>query len=399
MPATAEQRSIFEHLARRSDDRVLAGVAGGVADALGVSAGYVRAGFVVLTALWGLGAIFYVALWIASFDRVEDRKAKLLAPSRQAGLGLIFAGGVLVFRAVGWWPGDALMVMITTLAVGVAVLGDTDWMGRVFDPQGARPSRLRVVAGVVLLLVGLGVLLASVSRIRTLGAVATAVIITILGVVLVFGPWLVSLGRQLVTERRERIRQEERAEMAAHLHDSVLQTLALMQRTDDPKRVMTLARQQERELRSWLYDGGSSQAEDRLSTALQQAAARIEGDFTIPIEVVTVGDATVDETSRALVSAATEAMVNGAKHSGAGEISVYAEVADGKADVWVADLGTGFDPVNVADDRRGLRDSIEARLGRAGGGATVESTIGEGTEVHMWAPVHMITTESDEVAR
>ncbi len=321
-----------------------------------------------------------------------------LPPSRQAGLGLIFGGGVLVFRGIGWWPGDALMVMITTLAVGVAVLGDTDWVGRIFDPQRARPSKLRVVGGVVLLLVGLGILLASVSRIRTLGAVATAVIITILGVVLVFGPWLVSLARQLGTERRERIRQEERAEMAAHLHDSVLQTLALMQRTGDPKRVVTLARQQERELRSWLYDGGTVHGEDRLSTALQQAAARIEGDFTIPIDVITVGDTTVDDTGRALLSAATEAMVNGAKHSGADEISVYAEVADGRADVWVADLGAGFDQTSVADDRRGLRDSIKARLARAGGGATVDSTPGEGTEVHMWAPVSSIVDEVGEVA-
>ena len=398
MPTTAERRFSFEQLARRSHDRVLAGVAGGVGDALGVSAGYVRAAFVVLSALWGLGVIFYVALWIASFDRVEDRPSRDLPPSRQAGLGLIFGGGVLVFRGIGWWPGDALMVMITTLAVGVAVLGDTDWVGRIFDPQRARPSKLRVVGGVVLLLVGLGILLASVSRIRTLGAVATAVIITILGVVLVFGPWLVSLARQLGTERRERIRQEERAEMAAHLHDSVLQTLALMQRTGDPKRVVTLARQQERELRSWLYDGGTVHGEDRLSTALQQAAARIEGDFTIPIDVITVGDTTVDDTGRALLSAATEAMVNGAKHSGADEISVYAEVADGRADVWVADLGAGFDQTSVADDRRGLRDSIKARLARAGGGATVDSTPGEGTEVHMWAPVSSIVDEVGEVA-
>jgi signal transduction histidine kinase len=291
-------------------------------------------------------------------------------------------------RGFGWWPGDPIMLIAGTLAFGVAVLGDFDWVSRVFEPERARPSKLRVAVGVVLLLAGLAVFGSSVSQVRTLGVVATAAIITVVGISLVFGPWLLSLGRALGSERRERIRQEERAEMAAHLHDSVLQTLALMQRTDDSKRMVTLARQQERELRSWLYGGNRSAAPDEsLAPALEAAAARIEGDFTVPVDVVTVGDARYDEIAHALVSAASEAIVNAAKHSGAPEVSVYAEVADGRADVWVADRGCGFDPELVPEDRHGLSQSILARLSRVGGGASVDTEPGEGTEVHLWVPI------------
>jgi signal transduction histidine kinase len=385
MSSFAERRADLD-LFRRSTDRVIAGVAGGLADRLGVPAGYVRAAFVVASMLWGLGAILYVAIWIATFERVEDRHPEPIASHRQSGLGLMFLGSLLLFRTVGWWPGDLPMLIVFTLAVGLAVLSDFDWLGRILDPDSARPSRLRIAGGAVFLLIGLTLLAGAVSQVRTLGTVATAVVITILGVVLVFGPWLVGMGRALTSERRERIRQEERAEMAAHLHDSVLQTLALMQRTDDPKRMVTLARQQERELRSWLY-GVDQASGERFSSAMEKAATRVESDFAIPVEVVTVGDAPLDEVGRALVGAAGEAMVNSAKHSDATEVSVYAEVGEGRIDVWVADLGQGFDPARVPPDRRGLTDSIQGRMTRAGGGSAVDARPGEGVEVHLWAPL------------
>lgn len=387
MSSLADRR-LDLNLHRRSSDRVLAGVAGGVADRLGVPAGYVRAAFVVVASLWGLGIVLYVALWMATFEKVSDDRARELPSRQQVGIGLMYAGGILALRGIGWWPGDVLVLMIATLAFGMAVLSDFDWLGRMLDPDSSRPSRLRIVAGAVLLMVGLGLLAGAVSRVETLGAVTTAVLLTVTGVVLVFGPWLVGMGRALTSERRERIRQEERAEMAAHLHDSVLQTLALMQRSDDPRRMMTLARQQERELRSWLYSGRSGgEAERRLASALEEVAARVENDFTIPVEVVTVGDAALDNTGRALVAAAGEAMVNAARHADAEEVSVYAEVEDGRADVWVADRGSGFDPAEVPPDRRGVADSIQGRMARVGGGATVETILGEGTEVHVWGRV------------
>lgn len=379
-------RRLDLRLSRRSSDRILAGVAGGVADRLGTSASYVRAAFVVTGVLWGLGVVVYVAVWMATFDSVEDRPSAPLEGHREVGLAMAFAGSLLVCRAIGWWPGDPLVVMTSAIAFGMAVLGDYDWVGRLFDPDRARPSKLRVVAGGLMLLVGLVVFGNSISQVPTLGAVAVAVTITAVGVGLVFGPWLVTLGRQLGSERAERIRQEERAEMAAHLHDSVLQTLALMQRTDDPRRMVTLARQQERELRSWLFDPSSGSSETNLSAAISHAGARVEADFTVPVEVVTVGDARLDEVGRSLVSAATEAMVNAVKHSGADEVSVYVEVADGRADVFVADLGSGFDPAEVSPDRRGLSESIMGRMQRAGGSASIDTSLGEGTEIHLWAP-------------
>lgn len=385
MSSIADRRLDLD-LHRRSSGRVLAGVAGGVADRLGLPTGYVRAGFVVTTFLWGLGLILYVALWMATFESVEDRPPRTVEPIRQVGAGLVFAGVLIAFRAFGLWPNDVLIPMVTMLAFGMAVLSDFDWLGRLLDPESARPSKLRIVAGALLLIAGLATFAGALSQVRTLGRVTTAVVITVVGVLLVFGPWLVGMGRALTSERRERIRQEERAEMAAHLHDSVLQTLALMQRTDDPKRMVTLARQQERELRSWLYGAKPSGAEQRFRAALEETAARIENDFSVPVEVVAVGDGPLDDVGRALVAAAGEAMVNAAKHSGASEVSVYAEVVDGRADVWVADLGSGFDPDAVPLDRRGLVDSIHGRMTRVGGGAVIDARPGEGTEVHLWGP-------------
>ncbi|HSJ33675.1 MAG TPA: PspC domain-containing protein [Acidimicrobiia bacterium] len=393
MSSFADRRLDLD-LHRRSSDRVLAGVAGGVADRLGVSAGYARAAFVVMALLWGLGVVLYVALWMATFEQVEDREPHSLKSSQQIGIGLMFLGALVALRSLGLWPNDALVVMVGMVSFGMAVLSDFDWLGRLLDPEAVRPSKPRLLAGAVLLLAGLGIFAGSISQVRTLGQVTTAVVVTMVGVLLVFGPWLVGMGRALTSERRERIRQEERAEMAAHLHDSVLQTLALMQRTDDPKRMVTLARQQERELRSWLYGARPSATEQLFAAALEDAAARVETDFTVPVEVVTVGDGPLDETGRALVAAAGEAMINAAKHSGANEVSVYAELADGRADVWVADLGKGFDPGQVPADRRGLTDSIHARMARVGGGAQVDARPGEGTEVHLWGPYSQNGAES-----
>lgn len=174
--------------------------------------------------------------------------------------------------------------------------------------------------------------------------------------------------------------------MAAHLHDSVLQTLALIQRTDDPKRMVTLARSQERELRSWLFDESAGN-EETLRGALQHAASRVEEAHDVPVSVVVVGDAALpSDRQGALVGAATEAMMNAAKHSGADRVSVFAEATNGSVDVFVTDQGTGFDPDTVDGDRRGVSESIKGRMVRHGGFAAVESSVGGGTEVHLTMP-------------
>jgi signal transduction histidine kinase len=179
---------------------------------------------------------------------------------------------------------------------------------------------------------------------------------------------------------------QERAEVAARIHDSVLQTLALIQRhADDPTRVATIARRQERELRRWLYGSGVPDAES-LVAALADAAADVEELHGVPIEVASAGDVLLDDRGRQLVLATREAMTNAGKFSGAAEIAVYAEADADGVSVFVRDRGTGFDRGAVAADRRGLTESIEGRLSRVGGTATVVTAPGSGTEVVLRLP-------------
>jgi signal transduction histidine kinase len=174
--------------------------------------------------------------------------------------------------------------------------------------------------------------------------------------------------------------------MAAHLHDSVLQTLALIQRTDDPKRMITLARGQERELREWLYRSQETESADSLGDAIREHASRVESGHDLPIEVVVVGDAPMTEALQALGQAAGEAMTNAAKHSGAEKISVYVEIAGDAAEIYVGDTGEGFDPATVTSDHRGIADSITGRMQRYGGEARIESAPGAGTEIYLRMP-------------
>jgi signal transduction histidine kinase/phage shock protein PspC (stress-responsive transcriptional regulator) len=374
---------------RRGKDRVVAGVAGGLADALGVSDGFVRAAFVTLSTVWGLGVLVYLGMWLMELDRVEDVEPEPVAPHQAVGLGIAFAGFVLLLGAFGWWPSSALVLTVGALAFGTAALTDRNMPGplaALVDPGVDRPGRLRMLVGIGLLIGGLAVFAANVGPIYEIGPVLLAVGLTGVGILVAFGPWVTRLARDLSTERRERIRQEERAEMAAHLHDSVLQTLALIQRSDDPARMSILARHQESELRDWLYGNAPLDGADLLSTALREAARRIEADHQVPIDVVVVGDHPLNETTRALLGAASEAMVNAAKHSAADRISLYFEAEDGELVVYVTDQGKGFEPGDVAGDRRGIRESIKTRVERVGGAAVVDSEPGEGTEVVLRMP-------------
>lgn len=371
-------------ITRRRSDRMLAGVAGGLADSLGVPDAYVRAAFVSLAAVWGLGALLYLALWVVTFDRVDDVEADLVAPMRAAGLALAFLGLILLLGVLGLWPNPVLVLTVSALSFGTAAFADGSRFGPItslLDPDVEKPSRTRLLIGALLFVVGLYFLGSTVSRLFEVGTVLLAIAITGLGIAVGFGPWVRRLLADLGEERKERIRQEERAEVAAHLHDSVLQTLALIQRSEDPTKMALLARHQETELRDWLFGTAPLAGVDMVSTALKQIAAKVEEDHGVRVEFVTVGDHVLDATSRALTAAATEALVNAAKHSGASPVSLFFEAEDGLLSIYVTDQGKGFDVAAIPSDRRGIAQSIRLRMEKAGGSAEITSQPGDGTEV------------------
>jgi signal transduction histidine kinase len=280
------------------------------------------------------------------------------------------------------------VIITATLSFGAAFLTDRATprpLAALLDPNVERPGRIRVIVGVALLVGGVSLFASAMGRVFAVSSVFLAVTLTALGVFVAFGPWVRRLVSDLTVERSERIRQEERAEVAAHLHDSVLQTLALIQRSDDPARMAMLARHQESELRDWLY--GASPVDDMTTTALRRSAQKVEQDHGVPVDVVTVGDHPMGEPSKALVGAAAEAMVNAAKHSGSTRVSLYFESTGEELTVYVTDQGKGFDTDGVPTDRKGIAHSIKGRIHKAGGTVTVLSEPGEGTEVMMAVPV------------
>jgi signal transduction histidine kinase/phage shock protein PspC (stress-responsive transcriptional regulator) len=384
---------------KQHDDRVLAGVASGFAAQHGVDVVLVRVAIVVLSFAGGLGILLYaLGAVVASPEGADVPEAHPKDLQRTVSVACVSLGLVMLIRSTGLWLGDAVMLPVLVIAAGLVLL----WMmrpataeraaerfasGQLADVASGRHARARLFAGAVLVatgvaMVGLG---RSVSNSVRIGAFATS--ITIIGVALVLGPWLTRLAQQATADRRERIRAAEREAMAAHLHDSVLQTLALIQRTaDDPRRTVALARQQERELRDWLY-GGAVATAGTLHGAVHAMAEDVEVTYHVRVEVVMVGDRPVDDDLTALVAAMREACVNAAKHSGTDEVSVYVEVAPDAVEAFVRDRGRGFDRGDAAPDRHGIARSIEGRLERVGGTAVIESVVGEGTEVQLRVPV------------
>jgi signal transduction histidine kinase len=246
----------------------------------------------------------------------------------------------------------------------------------------------RLVVGAGLVLLGAIAFLTSNFALRDIGNAVIAVAVAVIGAVLLLGPYIARLVNQVGAERRERIRSEERAEVAAHLHDSVLQTLALLQRADDPQRVRQLARRQERELRQWLYGRSPDGAEGTtLQLALDALADEVEADHDVTVEAVVVGDAPLGDAERVALLACREAVLNAAVHSGAPLVQVYIERDGDELEVFVRDRGRGFDPGAVPADRRGLADSVRGRVERAGGAVTITSAPGEGTEVELRLPL------------
>lgn len=254
-----------------------------------------------------------------------------------------------------------------------------------------RSSLLRAIGGGGLVVVGVIGIIAVFSPLSGAGFSSMIngllyALVALAGVALVTAPMLWRMVGQLRAEREGRIREQERAELAAMVHDQVLHTLALIQRNaTDTKTVQRLARGQERSLRNWLYKPVGSPTE-RFAAALEEIAAEVEDTYAIAVEAVVVGDRTVDERLAPLIAAAREALVNAARHAKVQSVSLYAEVEPDQCSVFVRDRGVGFDLATVEDDRHGVRGSIIGRMERHGGRAEIVSAPGEGTEVRLYMP-------------
>jgi signal transduction histidine kinase len=406
---------------------------GGVRIALGVACGALVAAALVARA----------GLWLdRRAERRRIRAARLAAPppalpvgGRQtvAGFVLALVGVVVALLALESVLGISAWALLLLGAGGFVLWAQTTdlpgpdadrrlsgWQRvvgrRAGGRHGAGPDGLLLGSGIGLVVLGALVALSSLGALDTGRAALVQLVVAVAAIAVVVAPFWRRSARRAQAERSERIRGDERAEVAAHLHDSVLQTLALIQRrSDDPREVAGLARRQERELRTWL-SGRSERPGDELMAALRAAAAAVEVEHRVEIEVVTSGERPLDDRSAALVAAAREAMVNAARHAcpaaiadpaatgaaagpgpdgpgaaapgggalpGTVVISVFAEAEDGRVEVFVRDRGRGFDPEALPADRRGVRESIVGRMRRAGGRATIHSAPGEGTEVEL----------------
>ena len=397
---------------------VAGGVAAGLARHLGVHLLWVRVAFVALALVDGLGILLYAALWVfLPADSRFDDEAPGLASARRGGrrprrvgrlasagpaiaIGALLFGGVLGFEAVFgqgvlFWPvvlGIAGIALLWRQADEAQRERWLDSSGRI-DPfravfgNGGWAAYARVATGLGLVVVALVVFGVTTGSVQFAGPVVIAGLLGILGLALVVGPWALRLVNDLGAERAERIRTQERADMAAHLHDSVLQTLALIQKNSgDATTVARLARAQERDLRTWLFEGEAAD-EAVLSAALRDLAASVEEIHPVVVDVVTVGECADPEAVRAVVNATREAVVNAAKHAGVPRVDVYAEATADAVEVFVRDRGAGFDLDAVAADRHGVRGSIIDRMDRHGGRAEVRTAPGSGTEVRLHMPL------------
>ncbi|MFJ1703079.1 PspC domain-containing protein [Kitasatospora sp. NPDC088346] len=319
-------------------------------------------------------------------------------PAGRGGVGQLFAllllvvGIMALLSALHIQTAKPYVWPLLIVGVGVALVwrqaDDSRWQ-RWFGLEEAtrrRGAYTRVVGGVLLVVAGIIAFLVLQGSGSTLGSVIEASIAVLAGVLVLVGPYALRLWQDLGAERTARIRAQERAEIAAHVHDSVLHTLTLIQRNaDDAKEVLRLARAQERELRLWLYrpEAAAEAAPDTLAERVRQVVAEVEDRHGVPVELVCVGDCPMDERISAQIQAAREAMVNAAKYGGGGPVQVYAEVEGRTVSVFVRDHGPGFDPDAVPEDRMGVRESIIGRMRRNGGTARVRPAPDGGTEVEL----------------
>ncbi|WP_244419223.1 ATP-binding protein [Streptomyces hygroscopicus] len=408
-PAPDPDEPPVRKLYRSADGRLLGGVARGLAGHLGLPVSWVRIVFVALFMADGMGALLYAAFWFFvplgvggvdhRYPAPADGKRRLRRHKPDKGqvfalIALLIGTAIVASRfqlgqAKGYvWP-------VLLIGAGVALVwrqADNSRRAQWLE-LGRRKGVLPVLRGAAgVLLVGIGVtgIVVLQGSVRHLGSVLQASLAVVVGIALLAGPYLVRITQDLSEERLMRIRAQERAEVAAHVHDSVLHTLTLIQRNaEDPREVARLARAQERELRAWLYkpEGRGKEEDEEPATvaeAVRKSAAEVEDDHGVPLEVVVVGDCPLDEALGAQMQAAREAMVNAAKYGGeGGAVQVFAEVEGLTVFVSVRDRGPGFDLDAVPEDRMGVRESIIGRMERHGGTARLRSAPEGGTVVEL----------------
>ena len=424
--ATSGQRAESQpdppRLYRSRDDRMLAGVASGIAHRVRVDPIVIRIAFVVTAFAGGLGVLVYALLWLAVPVAAPGQELALRHRPRRGALeviagSLILLGMLFLFRSVGFWLGDGLVWPALLAAIGIALLWQrasperwatvraelhelrerrlppavAELLGR--GAETARlgrpdvPTMLRLALGAALVFAGIGAFAAANDAFAAARDGIVAMVIVLGGLLLIFGPWAWRLARDLAAERGERIRSQERAELAAHLHDSVLQTLTLIQRNgEDAEQMVQLARRQKRELRRWLYGDSQTRNGASVAAAIERAAGEVEDLHGVEVEAVAVGDCAVDEDVAALLGAAREAMVNSASCSGDRTVAVYLEVEPSRVTCFVRDRGRGFELASIPADPKGLSESILGRMRRHGGSATIRTAPGEGTEVDLMLP-------------
>ena len=398
-------------LERPAQGRYVGGVCAGLAEHLGLNVRHIRLAFISASFAAGAGVAAYLFLWALT---PQSQEASDLAPSDEVeaggpvneslrnvvvGLGLLLLGGVLFAQQRGVNLQLGVLLPLLTVAGG-AVLAWSQldaaergkWLVR--GGAGQRAGLVRLGIGILLATVGVVFLATRGRGLAGLWDVGIAAVAVLAGAALIGAPWGVRLWSDLRAEQAQRIRETERADIAAHLHDSVLQTLALIQRkAQDPAEVTRLARAQERELRGWLYAGPrGSQAS--LASAVTEVAHEMEDLHGIPIELVVTGDRPLDVGGTALVQALREALLNAVRH-GAAPVSAYVEVGSERVEAFVRDHGPGFDLAAMPADRFGVRESILGRMSRHGGSAAVRR-LEHGTEVSLSLPVAAVTAAPDQ---
>ncbi|WP_166845829.1 ATP-binding protein [Isoptericola sp. BMS4] len=397
-------------LRRPPQGRWLGGVCAGLALHLRLPVAVVRVAFALLALAGGAGLVVYVFWWVtvpagdprlaaaatpSSLQRLAPRlrmQGPVSAlPLRDVVIGAALLGGagLLVAARTGWDIGSSWLLPVLIAVGGLALAWsqlDAAQRGRWRDDGGGRGTFvLRLAGGVILVMSGVLLLLYQGTSPRLLVQVAAACLAVLIGVALMLAPWWLRLVRELGDERAARAREAERADIAAHLHDSVLQTLALIRsRADDPETVARMARAQERELREWLYTDRTAPGTS-LAAELRALVGEVEDGRAVEIETVVVGDCVPTEETTAVLQATREALVNAVAH-GSPPVTVYLEITDAAVEVFVRDRGDGFDMDDIAPDRFGVRESILGRVHRRGGTADVTSRPGWGTEVRLRMP-------------